>query len=95
MRGCLLLVAAAAFAQDNRGFVNQRLVTQNLVKNSLKAKAMANATIVPPKNPAPACAIPLLQVEPSKAIDRMAIPALKDTGDDKMILPTIPVCPAK
>jgi hypothetical protein len=93
MRGCVLLVAAAAFAQDNRGFVNQRLVTQNFVKNSLQTKP--KATLVVPKNPSPACAIPLLQVRPSKAIDRMAIPAPEDSGDEKMILPTIPVCAAK
>lgn len=45
-----------------RGFVNQSLVTQNFVKNSLKAK---------PK------------------------PMQKDSGDEKMILPAIPVCGAK
>ncbi len=93
MRGSFLLVAVAAFAQDNRGFVNQRLVTQNFVKNSLQTKP--KAAMVVPKNPAPACAIPLLEVLASKAIDRMPIPALKNTGDDQMILPTIPVCPAK
>jgi hypothetical protein len=93
MRGWLLLVAAAACAQDNRGFVNERLVTQNLVKNSIKAKP--NATIVVPKNPSPACAIPLLKVPASKANDAMVIPVPKDTGDEKMILPTIPVCAAK
>jgi hypothetical protein len=92
MRASLLLVAVAAFAQDNRGFVNQRLVTQNFFKNSLQTKP--KAAMVLPKNPA-TCAIPLLQAQPSKAIDRMEIPALKNTGDDQMILPTIPVCPAK
>jgi hypothetical protein len=93
MRGAVLLVAAAAFAQDNRGFVNEHLVTQNFVKNSLKSKVPA--VVVAPKNSSPACAIPLLPVTPSKTIDRMVIPVPKDTGDERMILPTIPVCPAK
>ena len=91
MRGCLLLVAAAACAQDNRGFVNQRLLTQNFVKNSLKA---------PPKAPAAEassqCAIPLLRAAPAKAADpKMVISPPKNTGDEKMIWPTIPVCPAR
>ena len=92
MRVWLLLVAAAACAQDNRGFVNQRLVTQNFVKNSLKTKS-------PPvlmDSPMPRCAIPLLQVRPSKDVDpKLVITPLKNSGDDQMILPAIPVCPAK
>ncbi len=108
MRGCLLLLAAAASAQENRGFVNPSLVTRNFVQNSLKAKA--TTPIVSPRGPAslvipsapltlqatppPAkCAIPLLQVPVSKDVDSsMVIPMRKPTGDDKMILPTIPVC---
>ena len=88
-----LLAAAAAFAQDNRGFVNEGLVTRNFVKNSMKAKP--NAMVVVPKNTSLVCAIPLLKVPTSKATDAMVIPVPKDTGDEKMILPTIPVCPAK
>ena len=92
MRACFLLVAAAAWAQDNRGFVNERLVARNFVKNSLKAKAPVTT---PPESPF-RCAIPLLRVVPSKDVDaKMVIAPPKDSGDEKMILPTIPVCPAK
>jgi hypothetical protein len=114
MRGLLLLIAATAFAQDNRGFVNQRLVTQNFLKNALKAKpkpviidavSLAMPTTVggalkaKPKpviidsRPVPRCAIPLVNVVPSKDTDPgMLLPMKKDSGDEKMILPTIPVC---
>ena len=94
MRWWLLLITAAACAQDNRGFVNQRLVTQNFVENSLKPKTV----VLPLRKTPPAeavCAIPLLRAQPSKATDSMVIPPAKDSGDEKMILPTIPVCPAK
>ena len=92
MRGCLLLVAAAAWAQDNRGFVNERLVAQSFVKNSLKTKVPAT---MPPESSF-RCAIPLLRVVPAKDVDpKMVIRPPKDSGDEKMILPTIPVCPAK
>ena len=95
MRGLVVLIAAAACAQDNRGFVNPSLATRNFVKNSLEMKAPAQAVAVPPKTPSPGCAIPLLRVPTSKATDAMVVPVPKDTGDEKMILPTIPVCPAK
>jgi hypothetical protein len=92
MRVWLLLVAAAACAQDNRGFVNHRLVTQNFVKNSLKPKS----PLVLMDSPMPRCAIPLLQIPASRDVDpKMVITPRKDSGDDKMILPVIPVCPAK
>jgi hypothetical protein len=89
MRGLLLLIAATAFAQDNRGFVNTRLTTQNFVKNSLKAKPKPVLMDAPP----PRCAIPLLQAAPSKDVDPgMLVPMKKNSGDEKMILPAIPVC---
>jgi len=95
MRGWLLLVAAAACAQDNRGFVNERLVTQNFFKNSLKARPVP--TVLAPKAqatpPTSACAIPRLEIPGSQDVDsEMAFPTRKPTGDDKMVLPTIPVC---
>lgn len=92
MRGLLLLTAVTAFAQDNRGFVNERLVTQNFVRNALKAKPKPLIRDATP----PRCANPLLQVTPSKDLDAgMLLPMQKDSGDEKMILPTIPVCGAK
>lgn len=92
MRGLLLLTAVTAFAQDNRGFVNERLVKQNFVKNALnKAKKIVIRDSTPQR-----CAVPLLQVTPSKDLDAgMLLPMQKDSGDEKMILPTIPVCGAK
>jgi hypothetical protein len=93
MRGLLLLTAATAFAQDNRGFFNERLLTQNFVKNSLKPKAKA---VIVTTQPSPRCAIPLLKVVPSKDTDPgILLPMGKNSGDEKMILPTIPVCADK
>src|SRR5690348_9992968 len=117
MRGFVLLLAAAASAQDNRGFVNERLLTNGFVKNSLNLKAPAAApketptlpapkgplALVTPKGPLklgtakpPLCASPLVQVKPAEEIDpSMTIRPPKDSGDEGMILKTIPVCPAK
>lgn len=88
MRGLLLIsLAVTAAAQDNRGFVNQRLVTQNFVKNSLKARPTQPILVAPP----PKCAVPLLEVPMGKVIDRsmVVVPEPKDLG---MILPPLPVC---
>ena len=92
MRGSLLLVAAAAWAQDNRGFVNQRLVTQNFVKNSLKAPNRA----AQPQAPSGKCEIPLIRIAPTKDVDsKMVIALPKDSGDEKMIVPASPACPVR
>jgi hypothetical protein len=97
MRGLLLLVAltvvaSTASAQENQGFVNPKLVTQNFVKNSLKKAEKPPVILVdPPANKM--CAIPLLEVPLNPNIDKpMIINPGKNSGDEKMILPTIPVC---
>jgi hypothetical protein len=88
MRGFLLLLAGVASAQDHRGFVNTRLVTQNFVKNSLKAAPPARILVSPPAK----CAIPLLEVPMRKDIDRGMVVPSDPTGDRAMILPPLPVC---
>jgi hypothetical protein len=96
MRGLLLLVAATASAQVNQGFVNPKLVAQNFVKNSLKRSDQMKPVIGvdPPANTT--CAIPLLEVQVNKETDKqMVINPGKNSGDEKMILPTLPVCGQK
>ncbi len=95
MRCCLLFVAVVASAQqpDPRGFVNERLLRQNFAKNALNAAVAARKA--PAAGPA-TCAIPLLEVPLQKDVDRqMILPQGGKTGDEKMILPTIPVCPKR
>src|SRR4051812_45740921 len=114
MRYGILLFAIVATAQqpDPRGFVNQRLLRQNVfAKNLLIAPKLKP---LPPRKPVllkpkpkfrllagkpqdTACAIPLLeaQVKDKNADPKMAIPPSGNTGDVKMIRPTIPVCPQK
>jgi hypothetical protein len=88
MRAFLLLLAVTASAQDNRGFVNSRLVTQNFVKNSLKKAPPARILVSPPAK----CAIPLLEVPMRKDVDRGMIVPVDPNVDRAMILPTLPVC---
>ena len=112
MRYGLLLFAIVASAQqpDTRGFVNQRLLRQNVfAKNGLIAPKLKP---LPPRKPVlskpkpkirllagkpqdTACAIPLLeaQVQHKDADPKMAVPPSGNTGNEKMIRPTIPVCP--
>jgi hypothetical protein len=96
MRGLLLLVAATASGQVNQGFVNPKLLTQNFVNNSLKKAEKARPVIGvdPPANKM--CAIPLLGAQVDKTNDKpMVVNPGKDSGDEKMVLPTIPVCGQK
>ena len=88
MRAFLFLLAVTASAQDNRGYVNQRLVTRNFVKNSLEARPAQPILIAPP----PKCAIPSLEVPARKGIDRSMVAVPKDPKDLGMILPPLPVC---
>ena len=90
MRGFLLLLAVTAAAQDNRGFVNQRLVTQNFVKNSLKAAPALKTPIL--VSPPLKCAVPLLEVPMRKDIDRSMVMPSDPNVDRSMILPPLPVC---
>jgi hypothetical protein len=88
MRAFLFFLAVTASAQDNRGFVNSRLVTQNFVKNSLRPAPPARILVSPPAK----CAIPLLEVPMRKHIDRGMVVPSDPTVDRGMILPTLPVC---
>ena len=72
MRGLLLLLAATAAAQDNRGFVNPNLVKRtNILASALKAKT-ASPTLgdSPTIERQRVCAIPLLQAPAGKEVDR-------------------------
>jgi hypothetical protein len=96
MRYGLLFLAAIAYAQqpDPRGFVNERLLRRNVFAKS--AVPMNTAPRVLLDAPLPKCAIPLLEVKVDKDIDKsMVMPHFGVSMDPKMILPTIPVCPAK
>ena len=88
MRAFLLLLAVTACAQDNRGFVNPRLVTQNFVQNSLRKAPPGRILVSPPAK----CAIPLLEVPMRKDVDRAMVIPSDPKGDGAMILPPIPVC---
>jgi len=114
MRYGLLLFAIVATAQqrDPRGFVNQRLLRQNvfgknlLISPKLKPlpprkpvllKPKAKIRLLAGKPQDTACAIPLLeaQVQNNDADPNMAVPPSGNTGNQKMIRPTIPACPPK
>lgn len=93
MRGLLfLLLAATAGAQDNRGFVNPGLAKRNIFTQALTAKPSTAPAPVLMDPPPPRCAIPLLEVPVGKVLDPGMVINPGKSGDEKMILPTIPVC---
>ena len=94
MRYGLFLLAVAAGAQqpEAKGFVNQGLFRRHIFE-----KATAKKAPDPVQLYVPACAIPLLQAQVAKDVDKaMVMPGWPDkSGDPKMILPTVPVCPSR
>jgi hypothetical protein len=111
MRYGLMLFAIVATAQqhDPRGFVNERLLRQAFAKNQLTAPRIkplplkqATLSAVKPQTRYLAgkpqesnCAMPLLAAGLKDADPKIVAPGRDNTGDEKMIVPTIPVCPAK
>jgi hypothetical protein len=105
-RGLLLIpfiaVAALAEAQPTgtRGFVNQHLMRANVFDKGLKVTVSPPAgkplpDVAPASRPT-TCAIPLLEVQVAKEVDtRIILPHDSFRADEKMILPSIPTCPAK
>lgn len=92
MRGLLLFIAVAASAQENRGFVNSKLVAQNFVNNSLK-QAKAKLPVIGVDPPASKmCAIPLLEAKVNPDVDKSMVIRPGANNGDRMIIPTIPVC---
>lgn len=83
----LLLLAAAASAQDNPGFVKPKLA---------KEPTLAKLSVVEVSRPAlQTCAIPLLEAQVGKEVERMPVLKPGVNTDPKMILPAIPVCGKK
>ena len=107
----LFAIVATAQQRDPRGFVNERLLRQSLTKNllippKLKPLPPRKPVLLKPKPKIrllagkpqdTACAIPLLeaQVKNKDADPKMAVPPSGNAGDEKMIRPSIPVCPPK
>jgi len=110
MRYGLLLFAILARAQqaDPRGFVNERLLRRDFAKTLLPAPRIKPLPLKPPaplavkpqkrfsfgKAQNSSCAIPLLGARISKNADPKMARHSGNRTDEKMILPTIPVCPA-
>jgi len=97
MRCALLFLASVASAQqtDPRGFINERLLRQNFARMALKATTPPVIQLL--ASAAKTCAIPLLEVVPmQKEIDTsMVVPQSGKPVDQKMIIPTMPVCGKK
>src|SRR4051794_22351258 len=96
MRCALVLLAAVASAQqsDPRGFVNERLLRQNVARLATKAMTPPVLRYVPAPEP---CAIPLMPVAPAQkdADPKMILPQPGGSIDEKMTRPTMPPCPAR
>jgi len=111
MRYGLMLFAIVATAQqhDPRGFVNDRLLRQAFAKTAptappVKPLPLKPATLSTVKSQTryfagkpqeSNCAIPLLPARVKDGDPKILAPRRDTTGDEKMIVPTIPVCTAK
>jgi len=102
---------ATAQQRDPGGFVNERLLRPNfanklLISPKVKPLPPRKPVLLKPKPKIhlfagkpqdTACAIPLLEAQITKkdADPKMPVPPSGNTGDEKMIRPTIPPCPPK
>jgi hypothetical protein len=106
-----LAIVATAQQRDPRGFVNERLLRPNFTKKllftpKLKPLPPQKPKMLPAKQPIrylagkpqdTACAIPLLEAQTTRkdADPKMVAPPSGNSGYEKMILPTIPICPPR
>src|SRR4051794_7773291 len=108
MRYGLMLfgIAATAQQQNPRGFVNQRLLRESfansvLPSSKLPLKQPRPSTVKPQirylagKPQGGACAIPLLAAQVKDADPKIVERPRDKTGDEKMIVPTMPPCPPR